>query len=154
VTASPYVAVHRHGDTPRVEGGVLIQVPECDNAADWIEFYALDTEDASLVLFKAVDDEYRSGHGMVYAPGATVTAPDFEDHDGCGNGLHFCPRPFMGRRYHHDATKYVACRVKVADIVVIRSYAGPGDKVKARSCEVLFECDADGAALVAAGGEG
>lgn len=150
VRASQFVAVHRFGTAPQVTGGVVIQVPERKTADEWIGYYGLDIEDGHVVLYKAVDDRYLSGHGADYTPGLTVTAEDFEAHTDCGNGLHFGPRPFMAKRYHDAATKYVACRVKVEDIVVIRSYGGPSDKVKARSCEALFECDEDGERLTEA----
>ena len=50
----------------------------------------------------------------------------------------------MARRYFHDATRFVACRVKLADIVVLADYAGVVDKVKAGACRVLHEVDVDG----------
>ena len=136
--ASPYVAIHRFGTTPQIKGGVLIQVPECRTADEWSDFYGLSATDGVVVLFKAVDEHFKSGHGADYTPGGITTAEDFDTHTRCGNGLHFSPRPFMAQRYHHaPTTKFVACQVELADIVVIDSYGRPGDKVKARSCKCL-----------------
>jgi hypothetical protein len=149
VEASRFVAVTRHGETAKVNGGVLIQIPPTDTPEAWADFYGLKVSRGTVVLFKAVDDEFRSGHGTTYTPGSKPSAPDWQDHDGCGNGLHFCPRPFMAHLYHTNATRFVACRVKLADLVVIGSYPGalPSDKVKAPSCTVLHECDEDGVKL-------
>jgi hypothetical protein len=145
VEASKFVAIHRYGTRAKVNGGVLIQIPECKTGLDWIDYYGLTPEDESVVLFKAVGADFKSGHGADYTPGTTVTADDFDPQPHCGQGLHFGPRPHLAARYHHAAvTRYIACRVKVADIVVIESWGRPGDKIKARSCDALYECNADG----------
>lgn len=81
-------------------------------------------------------------HGTSYRPGTSAEALDWDPAPSCGGGLHFSPRPFMARKYV-SGSRFVACRVKLADVVVIDDY-GTSDKLKARSCTVLFECDEDG----------
>jgi hypothetical protein len=44
---------------------------------------------------------------------------------------------------YSSGPRFVACKVKLADVVVIDDYDTP-DKVKAKACTVLFECDENG----------
>ncbi|MHB1950199.1 MAG: DUF7666 domain-containing protein [Acidiferrobacteraceae bacterium] len=148
VRATPHVAIHRHGTTPKVTGGVLVQVPEIRTPDEFVAYYGLKPSRGTVTLYKLVDDEFVSAHGTSYRPGEKPVAADWQPTDACGNGLHFSPRPFMADRYS-SGSRYVACRVKVADIVVITGMVG-ADKCKARACMVLFECDADGKRIGAA----
>jgi hypothetical protein len=86
--------------------------------------------------------------GTSYQPGEKPSAPDWDPEPCCGAGLHFSPRAFMARKYAPLGKRFVACKVKVADIVVITDYGTP-DKVKAKACQVLHECDEDGVELKA-----
>ncbi|HVM33914.1 MAG TPA: hypothetical protein VM784_01045 [Actinomycetota bacterium] len=145
VTASKFVALTVQGNRVKViEGTHVIRVPEIKGVADWLDYYGLKPTKAGYVtLYKGVDSKFRSSHnGTTYAPGTTVTAPDFNGHSQCGNGLHLCPRPLMTLAYI-DAKKFVAVKVKVADIVLIESGAIP-DKCKVRTCKALHEVDIDG----------
>jgi hypothetical protein len=144
VQASKYVGIHRYGTTPNITGGVLIQIPGFSDNSEWLEFYGVKITRGYATLFKGVDDAYKSGYGTDYTPGAKPTCPDWAAGAFCGNGLHFSPRAFMTRKYASDATRFVACKVKVADLVVIGQSYGPPDKCKAPACTVLFECDEDG----------
>lgn len=148
VEATPHVAVQRHGTKAKVQGGVLIQIPELDTPGAWCEFYGVTVDDGHATLFKGVDNQLVSAHGTSYRPGDTVACDNWDPHDGCGNGLHFSPRPFMARKYV-DAERFVACQVKLSDVVVISGY-GLSDKVKAPGCVVLFECTEDGEPVEAA----
>ena len=148
VRAGRFVAVTRHGETAKVNGGVLIQVPPCDEPAEWCDFYDLPVKRGKVVLFKAVDDELRSGRGLAYPIGESVEAQDFTDRAECGGGLHLSPRPFMARRYFSAAPRFLACEVALSDLVVIAD-SKVSDKVKARRLRVLHEVDVDGEPLVA-----
>ena len=48
------------------------------------------------------------------------------------------PTPHHARGYNPGATRFVACRIKLADAAPL------GDKIKARSCVVLHEVTIDG----------
>ena len=148
VRASKYVAVHRHGDTPKVNGGVLIQVPACGDLAEFCEYYGIEVKRGKAILYKLVDDDFKSGHGTVYKPGKGASCDDWDARPQCGNGLHFSPRPIMARKYS-NGSRFVACEVKVADAVVITQGQPPPDKIKAPACKVLYECDVDGTQLAA-----
>lgn len=146
VSASKYVAVHRHGDTARVDGGVLIQVPKLTDPETFLEFDDCEVSGrgsrATVVLYKAVDHAFNSYWDANYTPGSRTSCDDWLPEASCGRGLHFSPRAFIARRYFRQATRFVACRVKVADIVVIGDMGA--DKVKAPACECLYEVDIDG----------
>ncbi len=140
VRASKFVAVHHLSERSTVKGGVIIK-PKTDTPADWCDFYGVEVKRGMAVLFKAVEDDWRGGRkhaAITYRPGDKPSAPDWDPHDGCGNGLHLSPRPFMARTYCASASHFVACKVRVSDMVLI------GDKVKVKTCTVLHEVDEDG----------
>ena len=134
VEASKLVAVHRHGSTPVVTGGVIIQVDKPKTAGEWLDFYGVPTVDGIAVLYKAVDDKCVSPHGLAYEPGTIPSAPDWDGGKAeCGGGLHFSPAPFMALTYASDAKRFIACPVLVSEIVVHPDATYP-DKVKAPRC--------------------
>src|SRR5208282_5770927 len=139
VQASKYVGIHRFGKGPKVKGGVLIQVPEIKTMEDFCDWYGVEVKRGRAMLYKCVTDDFASGHGMIYQPDSTVACEDWNKRPSCGHGLHFSPRPTMARTYHLQGTRFVACKVKLADAVVITDFGQP-DKIKVPSCEVLYEC--------------
>jgi hypothetical protein len=139
IESSPAVAVQKFGRHVKAKGGVIIEVPTSfASVAEWAAYYGVKLSRGRIVVFKAVDDTFRSPHGATYTPGTITTAPDWSPREECGNGLHFSPRAFMATSYNYDATKYVACSVKASEAVLL------GDKLKAPSCKVLHEVDLDG----------
>ena len=150
VTAAQYVAVTIHADTVRCDGGHVIRLPQIRTAAEWCTFHGVPVTDDVAVLYKAVGDDYRSGRGFLYTPGTCVEAPDW---DGpareCGGGLHFVAHPAEGLAFDHNATRFLACPVALADIVVHFPAQYP-QKIKARrTCGPIYECDIDGNPLPA-----
>jgi hypothetical protein len=144
VRATPFVAVQRTGKLAKVDGGVLIQIPEIKTTEQFFEYYGIKATRGTVTLYKLVDDKYLSAHGTSYKPGQKPSASDWDSEPCCGSGLHFSPRAFMARKYASPKfERFVACKVKVADIVVIDDYGTP-DKIKSPRCEVLFACDEDG----------
>ena len=145
VQASRYVAVHKHRTPygePTVKGGVLIEVPYIDTFADWCDFHGLARHRKQPVVFKAVDDNLTSGHGHTYPIGEKVTCDDWSPEASCGNGLHFSQTPHHATRYQSDATRWLACAVPAASVLIDSGIGA--DKVKAPSCRVLYEVDRDG----------
>ena len=145
VTASKMVPVHVFSGygAPKVTGGILLKVPNlgtCD-AATWLDYNGITPTKAGYVtLFKAVGDNWQASHGnrWVYEPGNTVTADDYAPTRECGQGLHLGATPHHAGGYMVEATKYVAVRVKVSELIPL------GDKCKVRSVKVLHEVDIDG----------
>lgn len=148
VRATPHVAVYLNDTTVTVTGGVPIDVTGFgffydDNnvsAEAWCEHYGVEVTNGTAILYKAVHDNYCTVRGIQwqYKPGTTVTADDYDDTRSCGGGLHLCSKPWQSGRYLDTATRYVAVRVNLDDLIPL------GDKCKVRSCEVLYEVDVDG----------
>jgi hypothetical protein len=140
VVASPYVAIHLHSARASLKGGVVIDLTKVDlgDPVQWLEFHGVKVTKAGYVtLYKAVLDDYTTGRGpqWTYRPGATVTAEDFKPTQACGAGLHFGVGPSHAAAYLQDAKRFVAVKVKAADIVPL------DDKCKAPKCKVLHEVD-------------
>ena len=149
VSATPFVAVQRISKLAKVNGGVIIQIPEIKTTADFLAYYGIKTTRGTVTLYKLVDDNYVSAHNTSYKPGEKPTASDWDPKPCCGYGLHFSPQAFLARKYAAPTKeRFVACKVRVKDIVVIDDCGQP-DKVKASSCTVLHECDEDGVELQA-----
>ena len=146
INASKFVAVTIHGVRTRVTGGVQIQLPEITTAEEWCDFYGLNVTDGIVVLYKALNAEYRSTRdtSFQYIPGTTPEAKDWDDgKEECGGGLHFSPRPMAALRFNNAPKHFVACPVRVDEIVVHKNALYP-DKVKApRVAEPCWEVDID-----------
>ena len=118
VTATPKVAVHLHSGRCTIAGGVLIDhtIIDLTDPQTWCDYHGVPTVDGIATVHKAVDDDWTTGRGTVYRPGATPSAPDWRDDHECGGGLHFSPHPWQAREYMPDATRFVAVGVAVADL--------------------------------------
>jgi hypothetical protein len=145
VRASKFVAVTvPPRQNVKVEGGVLIAVQLPETAAEWCEFYGVPIEDGIAVLYKGLDDQYCSPHGMFYTPGTTPFAPDWDATIECGGGLHFSPTPAHTYEFVNEAKRFVACPVRVDEIVVHKNAEYP-QKVKApRVALPCYEVDVHG----------
>jgi hypothetical protein len=91
-----------------------------------------------IMVYKAVNDDLKSGWDFEYPIGHTVEAGDWEPTLACGNGLHFSRTPDVARGYFPAATRYLACEVDARTIVTLH------DKIKAQRATVLYEVDTDG----------
>ena len=150
VTATPYVAVTNQSKRTKITGGVVIELPDLSDRQNWFDFYGIKVKAGKVTLFKAVNDEFKSERGMNYAPGQKPSAPDFNTKDTCGGGLHLGPTPFHAKKYYNEATKFVACTVKVEDVIVITE-GTTRDKVKVRAISKCVEVNEDGEPLTKAG---
>jgi hypothetical protein len=147
VRASKWVAVHLFSARATVSGGVVIDVSalDLDDLATWTEYHGATVTDGTLTAYKAVGDDWQTDRkGWVYAPGATVTAEDWDAKPECGGGLHLCLTPSKSRGYYSEATRYVECSIDMTEAVVVDR-----DKVKARSVRVVREVTIDGEPVTA-----
>ena len=147
VEASKWVAVHLFSARATVSGGVVIDVSalDLDDLDTWAEYHGATVTDGALTAYKAVGDDWQTDRkGWVYAPGATVTADDWDAKPECGGGLHLCLTPRKSRVYYSRATRYVECLIDVTEAVVVDR-----DKVKARSVRVVREVTIDGEPVTA-----
>jgi len=144
VTASKQVAVTVHGKKSKVTGGVRIDYLQPATVKEWLANYNIKVEKGVVVLYKGLDKNFMSPNGGNYTPGTTPSAPDFAPEPECGKGLHFSPIPAMTLRFNAEAVKFVACPVKVSDIILHLNAEYP-DKVKApRVYKPCWEVDIHG----------
>ena len=152
VTASKYTAVHLHSQHVTLDTqGAVIDVTGIDkhDPISWCEYTGVDVEDGTALVYKAVTDDLRSGMGLAYPVGETVTASRWAPTDACGQGLHFGPTPGHALAYHWEATRFLACRIRLDEAVGITGDPGDAPKIKARACDVLYEVDLHGRQLAA-----
>jgi hypothetical protein len=145
VAKSPLSVVIRRSPSAKVTGRLVVDAFEqSTDPADWLRATGVKVRRGAAVLYKRVGSDWHTRNGVYYVPGTEVEAKDWDPGPECGNGLHFCADPAGGDLFREDeGDRYVACDVAVADIVV---HARPNypDKVKARRCRVLYECDRNG----------
>ncbi|MGH2980166.1 MAG: hypothetical protein ACRDLQ_11115 [Solirubrobacterales bacterium] len=146
VEAQEGVAVMRHGAGVAVSRGTVTEAVRFQNAEEWCNYYGVQVEDGVATLYKAVDEEFNSDHGTSYRPGSEPQADDWDRGEReCGGGLHFSPQPMFAVPSPGDRMRFLACPVRLEDIVVHPNGIYP-DKVKARGvCAPVYEVDEDGA---------
>ena len=142
--ATANVAVLIRGNDPQVEGGIQTRF-HIDTPQAWCDYYGVAVEDGVATLYKALDENFKSLHGMNYAPGTIPVAPDWDDGKReCGGGLHFSPTPAMALEFNEGAGKFVGCPVALSEIAIHPDGEMP-QKVKARGCcKPCFEVDLKG----------
>ena len=137
VTATPKVAVHLHSGRCTIAGGVLIDhtIIDLTDPQTWCDYHGVPTVNGVATVHKAVDDDWTTGRGTYYRPGASPSAPDWRDDHECGGGLHFSPQPWQAREHMPNATRFVAVGVAVADLRPIL-----GDTPKCKTPRVVSPC--------------
>jgi len=153
VVAATAAAVLRAWGTKKlkpvvVEGGRLVELakPDISTAEKWCAYHGVTVEDDVATLYKALDDKFCAHYNhFPYTPGTEPQAPDW---DGgaveCGGGLHFSPTPGHARGFFPEAKRYVACPVRLADIITSPDGMYPA-KVKAPGvCGPVYEVDRHG----------
>ena len=142
VTASASVVIMLHGKAKSITGGKRIKATTPTTAITWCKFYDVTIKAGIATLFKAVDDKFVSPRGASYAPSTTPSAKDWDGGEKeCGGGLHFSPSPLHAKSFNSSATRFVACGVKVSEIVVHKDAQYP-EKIKApRVVTPCYEVD-------------
>jgi hypothetical protein len=126
----------------KADGGRQTTV-DISTAEKWCEYYGLDIVDGVVVLYKALNEDFTSPHGMGYAPGVSPKAPDWNPEIECGGGLHFSPCPVMALAFHTAGTRFAGCPIRV-DEIVVHPNGQYLEKVKAPRCGPCFEVDRNG----------
>jgi hypothetical protein len=143
---SDLVVIRAIEEMPKVTGVYkeLLRLTSND-PIEWCKFFDLPIVDEEFVtLYKALDENFCSRwNKFCYLPGTTVEAPDWDPNKECGGGLHFSPSPRMAKEFNWEATKFVACKVKVNEVLVHLNGEYP-EKVKAPRVYEIFEVDIDG----------
>ena len=86
----------------------------------------------TVTLYKCVDQDMMSRHKAHYPVGETVVDDAYENHQECGNGLHFWPSVEIAKHNANYGRIVIECEVDLATLVAIET-----DKCKARSCRVV-----------------
>jgi hypothetical protein len=142
VTAGPTNAVLARGTGAKITGGNIIRY-DVATPEEWCEYYGVAVVGGVATLYKAIQDDYRSTHGISYAPGSSPVAPDWDGGKAeCGGGLHFSPHPVMALEFCPDAKRYVACPVALEDMRPPHDDDSYPQKIKAkRVCGPVVEVD-------------
>jgi len=143
VQASENVAVLTRGDEPNVTGGKVTRWKWQADARWWCDYYGVPVrDDGTVILFKAVRQDFRSEMGEDYSPGLVPRASDWDGGEAeCGGGLHFCPHPALALTFDTKATRFVACPVALSDIAVHEKPTYPSKVKAAGCCAPTWECD-------------
>ena len=153
VVASKFSSISIQSDKSICTGGIQIKIPSIFTPQVWCDYNGVEATDGVVVLYKALDDNYKSGYGAKYKPDTIPIAPDW---DGgvkeCGGGYHFCSSPRIAKkRFHEKATKFMACPVALADCATITN-PQYRDTIKARGCcAPIWEVDIDGNKIAGGG---
>jgi hypothetical protein len=142
---SKFACAHIYGKQARCKGGVQIKIPDILTAKEWCDYYGVAAKRGIVILFKGTDENFHTQKSVYYKPGTIPRAPDWDGGKAeCGGGLHFSPCVSGTLRFKSDAKKFVACPVRVKDIVVHKDAQFP-DKIKAeKCCAPVWEVNRDG----------
>jgi hypothetical protein len=132
----------------KVKGGSSVKV-EIKNGEDWCEYYGVEVKKGVAILYKGVRNDYASGRdaSFFYKPGTQPKASQYDDAE-CSYGLHFVPHPRMAREFY-DAPdmKWLACPVKVKDLLVFPEGSYPNKAKVQGVCAKIWEVNEDGEKL-------
>ncbi len=133
----------------KINGGIQVEIPKIKTAEEWCEYWGVEVKDGVAILYKGTDDDYSTfcarSADIYYRPGETPRAPDWDNgKKECGGGLHFSPTPFHVFEFRCDVSHFIACPVRV-DEIVVHYPAGYPEKVKApRVYKPCYEVDING----------
>jgi hypothetical protein len=138
------VTVVCFGSFPEVEGAGFVTRIDIATPNKWCHYYGSEICGDSAILFKALDNDYKSSRGFAYIPGTVVEAPDWDEGKAeCGGGLHFSPSPKHALEFFPNAIRFVACKVPLSEIVTCPEGQYP-QKCKAPRAIKIWEVDRDG----------
>ena len=131
----------KHSSLVNAHGNVIDFTIYPKTVDGWLNKYECPIRRGKVILYKATDENYRTRNGFQYTIGEMAIAPDWEDIDiECGKGLHLCHHPVCCKEFI-TARHYLACEVKVIDLRIYSSKPEFPDKLRAKSCRVLYEVD-------------
>jgi len=142
VRATPTNAILSDG-VAAIEGGIVIVRPQTTTAELWCTEYGVGVEDGVAIVYKGVNDDFRSPHGGIYTPGSIPVADDWDGgNDECGGGLHFSPTPLATKNFYDSATRFVACPVALSAMRPPKATDEYPSKIKASGCcAPVYEVD-------------
>ncbi len=153
VKAVATVAVLVAGTLATIEGAGFIQHVDQSTPRAWCEHYGVEIREFDgvecAILFKGLDENFTAKwREFKYLPGTTPACDDWDPKVECGRGLHFSPSCGHTREFI-VASKWVACPVKLEDIVVHPDGTYPQKCKAPRLHAPCWEVDRDGEPVVA-----
>ncbi|UOF77773.1 hypothetical protein [Caudoviricetes sp.] len=136
-----------HSKNAKVDGGTqtaaILETPE-----DWCEYNGVEVKDGIAIVYKALHEDFSSNHdrSFFYLPNTTPVANKFDKNE-CSYGLHFCASPKIARGFLVDAKKFMACPVKVSEMLVFFEGLYPEKCKVPRLAAPCWEVDEDGNAI-------
>jgi len=132
----------KYSEFADAHGNVLDFTKYPKTVEEWLEKYKVQIVDDYCLLYKGTNKEYQTQRGTSWRVGEDTTALDWEDREDieCGYGLHFCHHPICCEQFT-DVKHYLACQIKVSDIRIYKDQPQHPDKIRAKSCKVLYEVD-------------
>ena len=120
-TANLAVKCHAfiHGKDVKAEGGIQTCAILKTND-EWCDYYGVSVnENGIATVFKGVRECYGSFYDkdFKWLPGSSPKSELWDDQE-CSRGLHFSPTPRHTLTHHSEAKKFIACQVKVTDMLV------------------------------------
>ena len=132
--AGRQVVIQTHSKLTKIDGGIQIDVELPATAADWCAWHGVKVVDGVAMVYKCVNDDFRSKRGGDYTPGTIPAAPDW---DGgakeCGGGYHFSPSAAATRQFA-SGPKFLACPVALTDMRAPKLDDSYANKIKAAKC--------------------
>jgi hypothetical protein len=100
------------------EGGMVTEAI-VSTPQEWCDYHGVKVTDGIAIVYKGVRECYGSNRDpqFKYLPGTTPQAPAWNDRE-CSDGLHFSPCPSMTLEFISDAKRFLACPVKVSDMLI------------------------------------
>ena len=124
--------------------GGTYKIVDISTPENWCGYYGVEIKDGKALVFKALDENFKSYHGnCYYTPGSLPIAEDWDEGQvECGKGLHFSPTPLMARSFRQEATKFVGCWIDLKEVRSTKDSDQYPEKIKAkRVVEPCFEVD-------------
>jgi hypothetical protein len=139
-----------HSEDAKVTGGFKTKAI-LRTAEDWCNYYGVEVKKGIAIVFKGVREDYSSFHdsSFKWTPG---TAPKSElwDKQECSHGLHASPTPRHTLTHHASAQKFLACPVKVSEMLVFFEGEYPHKCKFPAAAGKVWEVDIDGKPIEAA----
>ena len=85
---------------------------------EWCEYYGVEVKDGVAILYKAVDEDFNSYHGASYGPGTSHTRRTGTAASGSAAAGCTSPAADVRAAAPDDSMRFVACPVRLEDMVV------------------------------------
>ena len=147
VATSPHVSILAKSRSSLIIGGYILGNKPL-TPSEWLCACNVLIERGKAILFKSLKTDWTTQNEVSFKVGKITTASDWDDTftDECGKGLHFSPTVAQAKQFRNEGV-FIACEVAVKDMASLPAYAQYPDKIRARSCKVLYQVNEKGEKL-------